>query len=165
MRSSRNVVTVMGLALVWTLSCKGSQTAIKPDVGKDGGTTPGGARDAGTGKDATPAGTPGAAGTTGGAGRTGGAGSIGSGTAGTTGSGSAGTIDGGSAGTTGSGGAAGRSPSITRRIAVFGDYGGDTKDEAAVAALVSGWDPDAIITVGDNNYTAGTFDALDQNVG
>ncbi len=48
---------------------------------------------------------------------------------------------------------------------MFGDYGGDTADEAAVAALVTSWNPDAVFTVGDNNYIAGTFDGYDQNVG
>jgi hypothetical protein len=58
-----------------------------------------------------------------------------------------------------------RPPQVVRRIAVVGDYGGDTSDEAAVAALVRTWNPDAVLTVGDNNYSAGTFDALDLNVG
>jgi tartrate-resistant acid phosphatase type 5 len=56
-------------------------------------------------------------------------------------------------------------PARSARIAVFGDYGGDTSDEAAVAALVKAWNPDAILTVGDNNYLAGTADALDRTVG
>lgn len=54
---------------------------------------------------------------------------------------------------------------ITRRIAVIGDYGGDTKEEAAVAKLIKGWSPDAVITVGDNNYGEGTLEGWDANVG
>ena len=38
------------------------------------------------------------------------------------------------------------------RFAVIGDYGNDSADEARVARMVSGWDPDFIITTGDNNY-------------
>ena len=40
-------------------------------------------------------------------------------------------------------------------VAVIGDYGVDTSAEANVATLVAGWNPDAIVTVGDNYYTSG----------
>jgi tartrate-resistant acid phosphatase type 5 len=56
-------------------------------------------------------------------------------------------------------------PVVTRRLAVIGDYGADTEAEGFVAALVRGWNPDAVLTVGDNNYGAGTAEALDQNIG
>ena len=35
---------------------------------------------------------------------------------------------------------------------VIGDYGTDTPPEADVAAMIKGWDPQFIVTVGDNNY-------------
>ncbi|MBA2319784.1 MAG: metallophosphoesterase [Deltaproteobacteria bacterium] len=43
------------------------------------------------------------------------------------------------------------------RLAVIGDYGSASDNEAAVAALVDSLEPDAVVTVGDNNYdtTAG----------
>jgi hypothetical protein len=48
---------------------------------------------------------------------------------------------------------------------VIGDYGGDTAEEAKVAELVKGWNPDAVITVGDNNYDEGTPEGWDATVG
>ncbi len=53
----------------------------------------------------------------------------------------------------------------TVRLAVIGDFGSGSKEEAQVAVLVSGWDPDAIITVGDNNYPRGAKETMDGNVG
>lgn len=50
-------------------------------------------------------------------------------------------------------------------FAVIGDYGGDSSDEADVANLVKSWDPDFVITVGDNNYPAGSAETIDANVG
>jgi len=51
------------------------------------------------------------------------------------------------------------------RFAVIGDYGSGTSDEAAVAARVARWNPNLVITVGDNNYAQATFDDLDNNIG
>lgn len=51
------------------------------------------------------------------------------------------------------------------RFAVIGDYGRDTGAEADVAALVKSWNPDFIITVGDNNYWFGSASTIDRNVG
>src|SRR4051794_38411966 len=51
------------------------------------------------------------------------------------------------------------------RFAVIGDFGVDTKDEAAVAKLVKGWRPDYIVTVGDNNYPNGEAATIDLNIG
>lgn len=52
------------------------------------------------------------------------------------------------------------------RFAVIGDFGNDTQPEADVAALVKSWNPDSILTVGDNSYqTASPFSLLDKNVG
>jgi tartrate-resistant acid phosphatase type 5 len=53
----------------------------------------------------------------------------------------------------------------TVRFAVIGDYGLDGPAEADVAALVKSWQPDFIITVGDNNYPDGAVDTMDANVG
>lgn len=51
------------------------------------------------------------------------------------------------------------------RVAVIGDYGGDTPEEAQVAALVRGFTPDLVVTVGDNNYPSGASDTIDSNIG
>lgn len=51
------------------------------------------------------------------------------------------------------------------RFAVIGDYGDAGKDEEAVANLVKGWNPDFIVTVGDNNYPDGAANTIDQNIG
>src|SRR3990172_7062669 len=50
-------------------------------------------------------------------------------------------------------------------FAVIGDYGENNSSEADVAALVHGWQPDFIITVGDNNYPLGAAETIDVNVG
>ena len=51
------------------------------------------------------------------------------------------------------------------RLAVIGDYGKAGKPEADVAALVTRWQPDAIVTAGDNNYDVGGADTIDFNIG
>jgi len=60
-------------------------------------------------------------------------------------------------------------PSATRstitRFAVIGDYGLAGKPESDVAALIKGWDPDFIITTGDNNYPDGMPETIDENIG
>jgi tartrate-resistant acid phosphatase type 5 len=61
-------------------------------------------------------------------------------------------------------------PSLTQppqsiKFAVIGDYGMDNSAEADVAALVHGWQPDMIITVGDNNYPLGAASTIDANIG
>lgn len=53
----------------------------------------------------------------------------------------------------------------TVRFAVIGDYGSGTQDEADVADLVKSWDPDLIITTGDNNYPDGAGSTIDANIG
>ncbi len=55
--------------------------------------------------------------------------------------------------------------SATIRFAVIGDYGSGGRDEKAVAEMVRGWQPDFIITTGDNNYSAGAAVTIDLNVG
>lgn len=51
------------------------------------------------------------------------------------------------------------------RFAVIGDYGSGSQDEADVADLVKSWNPDLIITTGDNNYPDGAATTIDVNVG
>ena len=51
------------------------------------------------------------------------------------------------------------------RFAVIGDYGSGDHNAADVAALVKSWQPDLILTVGDNNYPTGAYETIDQNVG
>lgn len=51
------------------------------------------------------------------------------------------------------------------RFAAIGDYGLAGPDVASVAELVRGWDPDFVITLGDNNYSHGRATTLDENVG
>ncbi|MCE9647470.1 MAG: metallophosphoesterase [Chloroflexi bacterium] len=48
---------------------------------------------------------------------------------------------------------------------VIGDYGLASQSEADVANLVKGWNPDFIVTVGDNNYPNGAASTIDQNIG
>jgi hypothetical protein len=50
-------------------------------------------------------------------------------------------------------------------FAVIGDYGLDGLAEAMVADLVKSWDPDIIITTGDNNYPQGSSVTIDHNIG
>jgi tartrate-resistant acid phosphatase type 5 len=51
------------------------------------------------------------------------------------------------------------------RLAVIGDFGTDSPDEARVAAMVKGWTPDYLLTTGDNNYPNGEASTIDANVG
>ena len=51
------------------------------------------------------------------------------------------------------------------RFAVIGDFGADTNDERAVAAMVKGWNPQFVITLGDNNYPTGEARTIDVNIG
>ncbi len=55
-------------------------------------------------------------------------------------------------------------------FAAIGDFGEACDDlgpehEAAVAALVKSWNPDYIITTGDNNYPVGSAFTIDTNIG
>lgn len=43
-------------------------------------------------------------------------------------------------------------------IAVIGDYGDNSRAAGRVARLVNGWQPDVILTVGDNRYDQYSFD-------
>jgi tartrate-resistant acid phosphatase type 5 len=50
-------------------------------------------------------------------------------------------------------------------FAVIGDYGNAGQDELDVSNLVRGWNPDFIITTGDNNYNDGAASTIDPNIG
>jgi hypothetical protein len=50
-------------------------------------------------------------------------------------------------------------------FAVIGDFGWNTQNELDVSNLVKSWNPDLIITVGDNNYPNGGTTTMDPNVG
>ncbi|MGC8829404.1 MAG: metallophosphoesterase family protein [Verrucomicrobiia bacterium] len=50
-------------------------------------------------------------------------------------------------------------------IGVIGDYGSGDTNAAAVARLVKSWNPDFIITTGDNNYPVGSAETIDENIG
>ena len=51
------------------------------------------------------------------------------------------------------------------RFAVIGDYGTSSPAAARVAAMVKGWNPDFVVTLGDNNYPAGEATTIDANIG
>lgn len=51
------------------------------------------------------------------------------------------------------------------RFAVIGDYGLAGTPAAEVAALVLSWQPDFIVTTGDNNYPYGESETIDANIG
>jgi len=51
------------------------------------------------------------------------------------------------------------------RFAVIGDFGLSKTPERDVANLVKSWNPDFIITVGDNNYPDGQAETIDENIG
>ncbi len=48
---------------------------------------------------------------------------------------------------------------------VIGDYGRAGQPAADVANLVKRWNPNFIVTVGDNNYPDGAAYSMDQNIG
>lgn len=51
------------------------------------------------------------------------------------------------------------------QFAVIGDFGLDGVNEARVADLVATWNPDFVITTGDNNYYSGDAATIDRNIG
>ncbi len=51
------------------------------------------------------------------------------------------------------------------RFAVIGDYGNNSHAESDVAALIRSWNPEFIVTTGDNNYEFGEAATIDQNIG
>ncbi len=50
-------------------------------------------------------------------------------------------------------------------FAVIGDYGRMGENEESVANMIKAWDPDFILTTGDNNYQYGEYATLYQNIG
>ncbi|MEZ4318421.1 MAG: metallophosphoesterase [Myxococcota bacterium] len=50
------------------------------------------------------------------------------------------------------------------RFAAIGDFGDDDDDSRAVAALVRGWDPELIVTVGDNDYSDGAYQGSNEGL-
>jgi tartrate-resistant acid phosphatase type 5 len=51
------------------------------------------------------------------------------------------------------------------RFAVIGDFGKAGPNEAQVANLVKSWQPEFIVTLGDNNYESGAAETMDANIG
>lgn len=51
------------------------------------------------------------------------------------------------------------------RFAVIGDFGAAGPAEQDVATMVRSWDPEFIVTTGDNNYENGGASTIDANVG
>ncbi|MBI5650849.1 MAG: metallophosphoesterase [Chloroflexi bacterium] len=56
-------------------------------------------------------------------------------------------------------------PDAAIRFAIIGDFGSAGTPEADVANLVKSWNPDFIVTVGDNNYPVGASATIDANIG
>jgi tartrate-resistant acid phosphatase type 5 len=61
--------------------------------------------------------------------------------------------------------AAAQTPEDHVRFVVIGDYGSGGRGEAAVAEMVKAWEPDFIVTTGDNNYPDGAASTIDAHVG
>jgi hypothetical protein len=57
------------------------------------------------------------------------------------------------------------SPEGTLRFGVIGDYGTDDAEERDNADMIKGWDPDLVVTLGDNNYPLGEASTIDHNIG
>ncbi len=51
------------------------------------------------------------------------------------------------------------------QFAVIGDYGDAGRPAADVAEMVNQWQPDFIVTLGDNNYPNGAAGTIDENIG
>ena len=56
-------------------------------------------------------------------------------------------------------------PNLPMTFAVIGDYGMGNENERKVADLVLSWQPDLIITTGDDNYPDGSTKTIDRNIG
>lgn len=53
----------------------------------------------------------------------------------------------------------------TITFAAIGDFGSDDQHELDVANLVKSWNPEFIVTLGDNNYPSGEASTIDANIG
>ncbi|MBX3188464.1 MAG: metallophosphoesterase [Labilithrix sp.] len=51
------------------------------------------------------------------------------------------------------------------RFVILGDFGFDDANELAVASLVKSWEPDFIVTVGDNSYPESNASTIDETIG
>ena len=56
-------------------------------------------------------------------------------------------------------------PGDTATFAIIGDYGQDSPKEEEVAQMVKSWNPEFVVTVGDNNYNTGSAGTIVNNVG
>lgn len=56
-------------------------------------------------------------------------------------------------------------PEAVVRFAVIGDYGSGNEDARRVADLVKSWQPQFILTTGDNNYPDGSRQTIDHRIG
>ena len=56
-------------------------------------------------------------------------------------------------------------PATAIHFAVIGDFGEGGQPEADVAGMIHSWNPDFIITVGDNNYPLGEASTIDAHIG
>ncbi len=54
---------------------------------------------------------------------------------------------------------------VLATYAVIGDYGSSGAGEQAVADMVKAWNPEHILTLGDNNYEVGSAATIDANIG
>lgn len=54
---------------------------------------------------------------------------------------------------------------VLATYAVIGDYGSSGAGEQAVADMVKAWNPQHILTLGDNNYKIGSAATIDANIG
>jgi hypothetical protein len=54
---------------------------------------------------------------------------------------------------------------LSTHFAAIGDYGYDGPYATRVAELVDSFDPDFVITLGDNNYATGSAEWIDRNIG
>ncbi len=54
---------------------------------------------------------------------------------------------------------------VLATFAVIGDYGNSGAGELAVANMVKAWNPESILTLGDNNYEVGSAATIDDNIG
>lgn len=56
-------------------------------------------------------------------------------------------------------------PKDSIRFAAIGDYGIQGVGEQRVANIVADWEPDFVISLGDNNYSRGSAETIDNNIG
>lgn len=56
-------------------------------------------------------------------------------------------------------------PESITLFAVIGDYGVNNQPADDVSALVKSWNPEFVVTTGDNNYPSGEASTIDENVG